>query len=903
MHRPPLAVRMHGWLVRTLVPSLGAEYASQATEAFAELHRDTAGARWRRVALWSREVRSLLSTVWREHATRRSSSGKSRQLMPASRHGAGNRPRRIRIRATADALRQDVGYATRTLLRSPGLVVVVVVSLSLGLSITTALFSVVNAMLLRPPPLVESPGEVVMISKGDRWGPTSYPDFADIRAQAETLEDAALFGTRDFVVVRSDRAPQRVVGQVVTESFFDVLGVSPVHGRNFVAEDGRAADVAVISHGYWQREYGGAPDVLGQRLTIDGREHTIIGVAPSGLIGLIDPVVPDLWRLLKPEYRAMRGRRSHTIVARMTDGVNRAQVETELAVIADRLTGEYPGFWEDLNGEPQPLRSQGIIEARIPGGAGESPLTVGVVVGLLSAIVILVLGIACSNVANLLLTRVQRRRGEIAVRSALGAGRRRLLMQLLSESVVLAVVAGVSSFIAVSWLTDLLASGRLTLGLPAAVDVTVDWRVLVFVGVVATGTGVMFGLVPALQASRPDLVAALKGLGESTRGRFWSARNLLVMTQVAGSLILLVGATLVLRSLREAGRADLGFDPENVAVVSLDVAQRRYTPEAAQRFYADALARLAALPGVDGVALASSVPLGPGRSLWGGLSVEGYEPGPNEVITIRGNIVTPGYFDIVRMPLVSGRDFNDGDREGAPAVVIVNQRLVDRYFSGRDPLGRSLGPWRVVGVVGDATYERPGERPMPHLWLPHAQHFQTAMRVHARTSGDAVASLPTIVREVQGLDPELPILEPNTMKNMAAAALLPQRIMSYVLGSAGVLALAMAMIGVYGVMAYAVSQRTREVGLRVALGAHPGQVVRMIVKEGLTVSGAGLIAGLALSALLTQALRAFLYNVSPLDPPAMLSGLGALLLASAAASLLPALRAARVDPMQSLRAE
>ena len=587
----------------------------------------------------------------------------------------------------------------------------------------------------------------------------------------------------------------------------------------------------------------------------------------------------------------------------MKEGASRAQVQAQLDLIAERLTEEYPGYWQDLNGEPQALRLQGVVEARVPGGAGDGEVTVAIVVGILSTIVLLVLGIACSNVANLLLTRAQHRRSEIAVRIALGAGRRRLVTQLLSESVLLAGAAAVCSFLLVHWLTDLLAAGRLTFGLDSAVDITTDWRVVAFTGLMAVGTGVMFGLVPALQASRPDLLPALKGLEEPGRRRFLGVRNLLVMAQVAGSVILLVGATLLLRSLHEAARADIGFDPENVAVVPVDLGQRQYTPKAAAQFYFDVMQRIESFPGVEGVVLAETVPLAGGRNRWGGLSVDGYEAAPNEFMVVDGNVVTPGYFDLIGMRLVAGRDFTARDRDGAPEVVVINEAFVDRYFAGRNPLGRSVASWDVVGVVADAKYNRLGEPLTPHVWLPYLQHPSLAQQIHVRTTGDVTGVLPALVREVQQFDPSLPILQPTTLTRLTASALLPQKVMSLVLGVAGALTLGMAMMGIYGVMAYAVSQRTHEVGLRVALGAHPSSVVRMILREGLALAGAALIVGLSVAALLTQALRAFLYGVSPVDPLAMLAGPGVLLLAAATASLFPALRAARVDPMESLRAE
>ncbi|MCZ6858500.1 MAG: ABC transporter permease [Gemmatimonadetes bacterium] len=904
--RLPLAVRIHARLVRSLVPSLGQEYITQANTAFGDLYGDMTNASiWQRIRLLSRECVAIVVTAFAEykeqHAAPKSVVGSTPDPRSPTPDSRSTSRRQHPLRAFGDNLRQDFTYAIRSLLRTPGFTAVVIASLALGMSITTTFFSIVNALVLRPPPHVEAPDELMTIRVGSRGGPHSYPDFVDIRNQAEALENAALFSQRDIVLTLPDRPPRRAFAEEVSESYFNVLGVAPVYGRSFIEEEWTTANVTVLGYGFWQREFGGAPEVLGQVILIDGREHTVVGVAPPGLTGVIEPSVPDLWYPVEPGYREMRGRRSYTMIGRMRPGASIEQTQAQLDLIAARLADEYPGMWKDRNGVGQPLTARSIAEDRIvsktEGHSGEAIA----VLAILSTIVLLVLGIACSNVANLLLTRAQRRRTEIAMRLALGASRRRLIAQLLNESLILAGVSGAAALFVVYWITDLVASGRLGIGLPAMVDVTVDWRVALFVAVVATGTGILFGLVPALQASRPDLVSALKGLEGEKRGAFFSVRNILVVVQVAGSLILLVGATLFMRSLQEAGRADLGFDPENVAVISLDLGQRQYTAEAGAQFYTDVVQRMATLPNVESVALAMTIPLGRGRTRWGRLSVEGYERAPNEVIAADGNVVTPGYFDLVRMSLVRGRDFTSGDRDGAVEVVVINEAFVDRYFGDRNPLGKQVDSWEVVGVVRNAKYDQLGESPLPHIWLPHAQNPRLAMGIHVRTGGDVGATLAALVRQVQSMDPGLPIMNPGTMEDLTAAATLPQRIMSVILGVAGLIALGMAMMGIYGVMAFAVSQRTREVGLRIALGAHPVNVVRMIVREGLLLSGTGLVVGLAVSAVITRALSVLLYGVSPMDPGAMFGGASLLLLASVAATLRPALSAARVDPMQSLR--
>jgi predicted permease len=650
----------------------------------------------------------------------------------------------------------------------------------------------------------------------------------------------------------------------------------------------------------WQRDFGGAADVLGQSIEIEGRAHTIVGVAPPGVLAREGPVVPEVWYPVDSRLRDLRGTRSLHMAGRMRAGVTVPQVQAQVDLIARRLFDEHPELWSTLLDEPMPVTVLSELEARVP------PESRGAVMGVLTilmVIVTLVLAIACSNVANLMLTRASRRRTEIAVRVALGAGRRRVMTQLLTESVLLAGTSAALAFLLIHWVTDLFASGQLAFGLPAAIDVSVDWHVAVFAALVGIGTGVAFGLVPALQASRPDLVPTLKGLGARGRTKRFGMRNLLVVAQVAGSLVLLVDATLFLRSLQEAGRADVGFDPQGVAVIRLDLEQGQYTPEAGAQFYAALLQRIRGIPWVEAAGLGFTVPLAEGGLQRGSLDVEAYEPAAGENVIAGQNVVTPGYFELIGMPLAAGRGFSDADREGAPGVVVVNAAFADRYWPGEDPLGKRVETWEVVGVVRNAKYRTLGEELLPHIWTPYAQGPMPAMRVHVRTTGDVRAHLPALVREIRAMDGDLPILNPAAFEDLVRQASLPQRIMSGVLSVAGFLALGMAVMGIYGVMAYAVSQRTREVGLRVALGAHPRRVVGMIVREGIALSSAGILVGVVLASLMTQGLTMLLYGVTPLDPVALVGGVVVLAIAATAASLVPALRASRVDPMESLRAE
>lgn len=872
-----------------LVPSFGEEYVEQASAAFADMDAELRGGSWlHRARFWRRELAALVTTAIAERKRVRD----GRPPRPVRR----SRPR---WQAALDVLVLDIRYGARNLVRAPGFAVVVLVSLTLGISITTTMFSIANALLFRRAPLVESPEELVTLHVG-RYGNTSYPDFLDFREQTDALDDVAVFTTDDVVLELPGRAPRRAVVDRVSENYFDMLGIPISHGRGFVPEDAQSGRVAVVSHSLWRRGFDGAADILGQSIDIEGRTHTIVGVAPAGVLSREGPIAPEAWYPVEMRLRDMRGTRSLHMAGRMRPGVTVPQVQAQVDLVAQRLFDEYPELWATLLDEPMPVTVLSEREARVP------PEDRGAVMGVLTifmVIVTLVLAIACSNVANLLLTRASRRRTEIAVRVALGAGRGRLVTQLLTESILLAGTSAALAFLLTQWVTDLFASGQVALGLPVAIDVSVDWHVAVFAALVGLGTGVAFGLVPAMQASRPDLVPALKGLDGSTRAKRFGVRNLLVIAQVAGSLVLLVGATLFLRSLQEAGRAELGFDPRDVAVIRLDLEQGGYTPEAGAQFYHNLLRRLDGIPWVEATALAYTVPLAEGGLQRGALDVEGYEPAPGENVVAAQNIATPGYFNLIGMPLLAGRDFGAADRQDGPGVVIVNEALADRFWPGEDPLGKHVETWEVIGVVRNAKYRTLGEELRPHIWTPYAQSNMLAMRVHVRTAEGVRDHLPALVDQIRAMDGDLPIVNPAAFEDLVRQASLPQRIMSAVLTVAGFLALGMAVMGIYGVMAYAVSQRTREVGLRVALGAHPRRVVGMIVGEGIALSGAGIVVGVVLASLMTQGLTMLLYGVTPLDPVALSGGVIVLALAATAASLIPALRASRVDPMESLRAE
>jgi predicted permease len=898
----PFSTRIHLWLIRTLIPSLGSDLATQASSAFQDLYQDARNSSaLRRARLWQREIRSLVATALSE----------IRPIVPrihpaspdSASQGAprGWRPaRRPRLLGVSDNLGRDLRHAARMLSREPNFLLVSVLSLGFGIALATSVFSVVNAALLRPAPHVHRPERLVRLyasfSPDDIYGPFSHADLADIRERTPMLANVAAFQSLDLTLSTEAGASSSVPGLSVSENYFDLLGVRMPLGRGFVPDDAvRGQRLAVISDGLWRRQFGGDPTVLGQQVRLDGRQHTIVGVAPRGLLAENQPTPVEVWIPIAEHARNERGYMGFSLLGRMADGVTLDQLQAQLDLVAERLLQDYPDYWTNYSGEP---RRMTVLSNRTAAITPDQRAQVSAMLVAVVLVIGLVLLIACSNVANLLLTRAWRRRTEIAVRLALGASRRHLVAQLLTESLMIAALSGGLGLLVIHWISNLLAS-RL-------IDVTVDWRVAAFAVALTLLTGVAFGLVPALNASRPELVPALKGLDLGTRlGRF-GIRNLLVVAQVAGSLVLVLSAVLLLRSLQKAQQVDIGFDPENVAVVSMNLEHRQYDEADAGQFYRELMARLRLLPQVEAVALGRRVPLEGGSMRHGGVEPEGYELGPDEFLVVSCNVVSPGYFELIRMPLVRGREFRDTDTEGSTPVMLVNEAFANRFWPGENPIGKrvKLDEYaEVVGVVRDAKYTSITEGVTPFFWTPSTQDVQLSMRVHMRTRGEPQAVLPLALEVIHALDPDLPIVESRLMTSLTGRAVLPYRIVSAVLSVAGAVALALAMMGIYGVMTFAVSQRTREVGIRVALGAKPGQVVQLVVWEGMILAGFGLIVGLPVVIGLAHLIKAFLVGVRPFDPLSLGVGTALLSLAAVGAAIAPAIRAAKVDPMVSLRAE
>lgn len=834
-----------------------------------------------------------------------------------------------------ETLWHDLRYGFRVLRASPGFAAVAVLSLALGIGANTSIFSVVNAALLRPLPVIE-PDRLMFVFNGVRtapWSVSSYPDYIDYRDKNEVFSDLLTYSSIT-VSARSDDQTDLLSGSIVSGNFFDALGVRAALGRTFSTEEDltpKTHPVAVISHGLWERRFGSDPKIIGQQLALNGHAFTIIGVAPSGFNGPDvlennDVYVPMMMQALvrpprggfsgdmNPDLLGRRGSRWLRIIGRLKPGVTSEQAQAGMTQLAAGLEQAYPEQNRNTIATLFPV-------SKVDPQAYTQLISVA---GLLLAVVAIVLLIACANVANLLLARASARRKEIAVRLAMGASRSRLVRQLLTESVLLSLAGGVFGLLLALWTIDLLKTATPPSGIFSfTLDYRLDGRVLAFTFALSLATGVIFGLLPALQASKPDLVPALKdeAFAAAQGRRPFNLRNLLVVAQVALSLTLLIGAGLFLRSLKNAQDIDPGFDAEKILNAQLNINLLRYTKAQGQEFYRQVVERVEALPGVESASLARIVPLsGTGRGA--SFQIEGQEPPENTVRSessggagtqenpnlASANVVGLNYFQTMGIGLLSGRDLTAQDKEGAPLVIVVNEAFARRFLEGQEALGKRVsfrgpqGPWsEIVGVVRDSKYRTLGESPRPTVYQPLAQNHETGMALHVRTKSKPASVAAIVRREVQSIEPNLAVTSVESMADVVGGSLFAARMGAMLLAIFGLLALVLAAVGLYGVMSYSVSRRTREIGIRMALGAGSGNVLRLVLKEGMTLVGGGVAAGLIAAAALTRLLASFLYGVSPMDATTFVTIPLVLALVAFAASYLPARRATKVDPMEALR--
>ncbi|HET7631150.1 MAG TPA: ABC transporter permease [Gemmatimonadaceae bacterium] len=809
------------------------------------------------------------------------------------------------------ALLQDLRYARRILVKSPLFTLAVVATLAIGIGLNTAVFSVIDTLLLKPLPGVRAPDQLVQLYRswpGNQvYGSNSIPHFRDVRDQAtDVFSGVAAWNFQQTSISSGGRA-QTAFGAAVSGNYFNVLGVPALLGRTFTTDEMQglgAHPVLVLSYNGWKELFGGDSGVVGRTVILDGRNYTIVGVTPPDFRGAMPIVTPSLFVPLtqineldpgRGDLTQQRGSNSFNVIARLKPGVTVAQARDRMNTLVTGLRKIYPDDYKD----------NGITVIRQV-DAGIHPMLRSAEVGLSSvvmAVVTILLLIACVNVANLFLARARDRAREMAVRLSLGARRGVLVRQLLVESSLFALVSGVAG-LAVAWWTMSVVNH---ISLPMDVDfqpgLSLSPRVLMFTVGITLVTGLLFGLAPAIQATRPSLVPALKGEEAAGASRSRATRAL-VVAQVALSMILLVAAGLFLRNLAAATTVNKGFNATNMLVASVDPGIQGYNRTRTDEFYRQLTARLTANPDVVAVGYATTLPLSLNEND-SGVQIPGYTPGKNENMSVQNAAVTPGFFAAMGIPVQSGRVFRAQDDSSAAPVIIINEQFAHRFWPGQDALGKTVHThgrdWTVVGVVPTGKYFSLGEPPTAYYYVPQAQYWSFAMNIAIRTRGDPQAVIPVLRRTVNALDPNMPLASVRTIEDFMGMALLPARVTGWALGLFGVLGLLLASIGIYGVMAYSVSQRTREIGIRMAIGAGGGQVIRLLMRQGLRLVLVGLVVGLAGAVVAALAIRGQLYGGTGLDPVTFVVVPLVLVLVAMGAIWIPAKRAAALDPVRALR--
>lgn len=801
----------------------------------------------------------------------------------------------------------EIRFAWRSLRKRPGFAAVVVFTLALGIGANSAIFSVVNAVLLTPLPYGSPERLVALFAKNDQRNltqrPVSYANFQDWRAQSQSFaEMAAIRG--DSFSLTDDGEPERVSGIRVTTNILPLLGVSPVAGRDFLPEESQPenAGVALIGYGLWQRRYGADPNLFGQTVTLEGRPYTIIGVLPAWLKfpGVqVPPGGAEVWIPFVPLSSELnRSFANIRIIGSLKPGVSLAQAQSEMDGIAARLAQQYPADNTNLRVEMVPLAES---------LTGNVRLSLWILLGAVGVVLL----IACVNVANLLLARATGRQTEIAIRTALGASRWRVGRQMLTECVLLSLVGGgiglLLAWKSIEWLKQTKAGN-----LPRLEELSLNGRVVAFTLLISLLTALLFGMLPALRASHVELISTLKEGGKTTAGRVnrgWL--NGLAITEIALAFVLLVGAGLLLRSFRTVSEVDPGFQPQQVLTLAVPLPQSDYPDQAAQfRFYEKALARLNAVPGVSSAAAVFRLPMvGLATVIF---TVHGQPAAPGTEPNADYRPISASYFRAMGIPLLHGREFNEHDTVETADVVIVNQVLAQRYWPGENPLGKRLQlalektRWReVVGVVGNAKLSGLEAQVDSAIYLPLAQNtWPNALRTSSlaiRTQAEPQSVTAAIRQALRGVDPSLPITQVRTMEDILDGTLAPRRFNMTVLSLFALIAGLLALVGIYGVISYTVAARTNEIGVRLALGAQPHDILKLVVGEGLKLTMSGVLLGLFGAFGLTRLMKGLLFGVSAVDP-AVFTILTLLLMATALlAAYLPARRAARINPVIALK--
>ena len=812
------------------------------------------------------------------------------------------------------SLNQDLVVALRRLRSSPGFTIAAVVTLALGIGANAAIFTAVNAVVFRTLPVVH-PEELFAVNTQTyktEFPVQSFPNYRDTRDRsANLLAGLVAYRVDEIHFSRGAGDNSRAWGYLVTGNYFDMLGVRAAMGRVLHPEDDITRGghpVAVVSYAFWQRRFNGDPSVVGTHVKLNGLDYTIVGVTPQPFIGTELIYTPDLFvpMAMEPQIEPgnadldVRGNENYFVVGRRKPGVTMAQAESVLNGIASELAREYP---DDNAGMKIRLSEVGLFGSMLRGPIHAFAAVLMTVAGL-------VLLIACVNLASLLLARATDRRKDTAIRLALGASRAHLIRQLLTESVLLSLLGGAAGLLLAQWLTDLFAAWRPPIDIPIFPELHVDLRVTLFAVAVSIGTGILFGLAPAMQSVRAQLAPALKNEAVAERLRRFQMRDGLIAAQVALSVLLLVGSVLVVRSLQHALAQPLGFEPRKVAMVGFDLQLQGYNDTQARTFKKQVLEHVRQMPGIESAALIDSVPL----SLnWNnsGVFIEGKPiPKASEVPLAARIRVTPGYFGTARTRILSGRDFDENDKLGARRAAIVNQTFVRQLLPGENPIGKRFrhdtkkGEWReIVGVVEDGKYRSLSESPMPAVFESLEQEGTGGVMLMARSSlpEDKVAGM--LRGAVMEQDSTITVTDAGSWTDGLGLALLPARIAAIVLGAFGLLALVLAATGVYGTTAYAVSRRTREIGIRMALGAKPGEVVRVVLSRTTLLLAIGATLGIGLALAAGRFFGQILYGVSPTDPATYLAAIGIMAVVALAACWFPARRAIGVDPIKALRTE
>src|ERR1700677_324607 len=813
-----------------------------------------------------------------------------------------------------ETLLQDIRYGIRMLAKNPGFTAIAVLTLALGIGANTAIFSVVNAELLRPLPFRE-PSQLVRVASANARvhtvsGSVSYPDFADWRSQNHVFQNMAAYVDSSFALTGIEQ-PAHLAAATVSASMFDLLGVSPELGRGFSPEDDEPHHhVVILSHRLWKERFGGDPQIIGRVITLDNSAYTVVGVMPASFQYLLQRETPALWSSFSPlresttDSPSMSDQRdAHFLraIARMKPGVTLAEAQANMDVIAASLAKQYPDtnkyFGVHVVSEQEEL-TQSIRPALF---------VMMVAVGL-------VLLIACVNVANLLLARATSRTREIAIRSALGAGRQRVVRQLLTESFLLALMAGALGLLLALWGSAALVRFS-PANLPRIAEIQMDGWVLAFTMGLSLATGMLFGLAPALQVSHANMVDALKeGALSATAGRGRHAlRSSLVIVQMAIALVLLIASGLLIRSLVHLQNVNPGFDPHNVMTSNVDLPDAKYTDAKKAQYFKDLMPQLNALPGVQSAAGIYPLPMG-GDEIRTSFQVDGHPVAKSEEPHTSLRDITPDYFATMRIPILQGRDFRAQDEIASTPVVIINEALAHQAFPGENPIGKHIMPEvgqgasepvmrEVVGVVGNVKFRDLSDEWAPESYVPSAQISFGSLTLVVRTSQNAHSLAKPIAETVRSLDKDLPAYAPKTVEEYLNGTIAQPRFNTYLLGIFAALAMLLTAVGLYGLIAYSVAQRTHELGIRMALGGRPRDMLRLIVGQGLRLAIFGVGIGLAAAFVLTHFLSSMLFGVSTADPISYLAVVTLLLVVVIVACYVPARRAMRVDPMVALRYE